>query len=92
MLYGYSPQYSHIKIFSCPTYTHDHSLSEDKFRAHSCSCVFLGYTFGKKGWHLYDLELKKIFVYRDVVFDETTLPYANENSILDNHNHIRNSS
>lgn len=31
-----------------------HSLSKDKFQAHSRPCVFIGYPFGKKGWHFSD--------------------------------------
>ena len=33
--------------------------------------VFIGYPYGKKGWELFDLETKEIFVSRDVEFVET---------------------
>ena len=36
---------------------------------------FLGYTFGLKGYKLCDIENKKIFHSRDVVFQENVFPY-----------------
>ena len=36
----------------------------------------MGYSFGKKGWKLYDLESKEIFVSRDVVFCEETFSFS----------------
>jgi len=36
----------------------------------------VGYPVGKKGWKLYDLESKEIFVSRDVEFCEEILPFS----------------
>lgn len=38
--------------------------------------VFLGYTYGKKGWRVYDSETGLISVSRDVVFSEKKFPFA----------------
>jgi len=38
-------------------------------------CVLLGYTFGIKGYKLYDLHTKQIFHSRDVVFNEQIFPF-----------------
>ena len=45
--------------------------------------MFIGYPFGKKGWELYDLESKEIFVSRDVIFYEDIFPFilANKNAL-----------
>lgn len=40
LLHGYSPPYSHIKIFGCLASAHDDSFSKDKLRARSRPCVF----------------------------------------------------
>lgn len=40
--------------------------------------MFVGYPFGKKGWNLYDRETNEFFVSRDVIFDETSFPFASE--------------
>lgn len=42
-------------------------------------CV-LGYPYGKKGWKLYDLERKVVFVSRDVLFHESEFPFATSGS------------
>ncbi|XP_074293183.1 uncharacterized protein LOC141620135 [Silene latifolia] len=38
--------------------------------------VFIGYPNNKKGWKLFDLETESIYVSRDVVFHESTFPFA----------------
>lgn len=86
LLHGQSPSYSHIKYFDCLAYAHDHNLTKNKFRVCSRPRVFLGYLFGKKGWHLYNVEHKKFIIPRDVVFDESIFPYAIET--LENKNSI----
>ena len=47
----------------------------DKFEARAQKCVLLGYTFGFKGYKLYDLQTKKVFHSRDVLFQEQTFPF-----------------
>lgn len=36
---------------------------------------FLGYTYGKKGWRLFDLK-REVVLSRDVIFQETVFPFA----------------
>lgn len=50
LLHGPLPTYSHISVFGCLAYVHDHDLPKDKFRSRTRLCVFLGYPHGKKGW------------------------------------------
>ena len=40
----------------------------------------MGYSFGKKGWRVYDLDKYEFLVSRDVVFDETTFPFQHQPS------------
>ena len=54
----------------------------DKFASRSRWRVFVGYTYGKKGWDLYDLEKWDFFVSRDVVFSKGVFPFA-DNFIFD---------
>jgi len=42
--------------------------------------MFLGYPHGQKGWKLYDLATKKIFLSRDVHFYDTIFPFAQSES------------
>ena len=39
-------------------------------------CVLVGYPFGKKGWKLYDLKRKEIFVSKDVEFFGEVFPFS----------------
>jgi len=52
----------------------------------SLKCVFLGYKSGTKGYVLYDLHSKSIFVTKNVIFHENIFPYSfslpSDNSIV----------
>jgi len=59
----------------------------------SLKCVFLGYKYGTKGYVLYDLHSKSIFVTKNVIFHENIFLYSSsltsDNSIAsidDSHN------
>jgi len=47
-----------------------------KLDSRSLKCVFLGYKSGTKGYVLYDLHSKSIFVTRNVIFHENIFPYS----------------
>lgn len=55
-------------------YASVHSL--DKFDPRATQSVFLGYPNGQKGYILYDLNTKKIFVSRHVIFHEHIFPFS----------------
>ena len=76
MLYGQQPAYEHLRMFGSLCYAHNQRRNGDKFASRSKKCVFIGYPYGKKGWKLFDLETKEIFVSRDVEFIETKYPFS----------------
>ncbi|XP_010451390.1 PREDICTED: uncharacterized protein LOC104733516 [Camelina sativa] len=80
VLFGHRPSYDMIHTFGCLCYAHHHSRDKDKFGPRSQKCVFIGYPYGKKGLHLFDLDTKKIFISRDVWFQEEIFPFLHHSS------------
>ena len=58
-----------------------------KFDARAKPGIFVGYSYGQKGYHIYDLETHKIYVSRDVIFHESIFPFHDLSSRSSN-NHI----
>ena len=73
-LYHVLPDYTLFKVFGCLCYV---SIYEnDKFYPRAIRSVFLGYPYGHKGYKLLNLETKKQFISRHVVFHETSFPFV----------------
>ena len=89
LIYNTPPKYENLRVFGCLAFAHNQRRGGDKFEARSRKCIFLGYPFGKKGWNMYDLETKEVFVSRDVVYVENNFPMSSEaTTILGTENDI----
>ncbi|PKI45871.1 hypothetical protein CRG98_033670 [Punica granatum] len=77
VLFGKPPNYSNLRVYGSLRYAH--TRTKDKFEPRSRKCAFIEYPHGKKGWRLYDLKYRQVFVSRDVWFCETIFPFATEN-------------
>lgn len=78
VLFDKQPDYSNLRVFGSLCYAHNKPRVKDKFKERSRKSVFIGYPYGKKGWRLYDLKTREVFVSRDVHFCEDTFPFAIE--------------
>ncbi|XP_075075316.1 uncharacterized protein LOC142162690 [Nicotiana tabacum] len=76
LLYGKKPNYSHLRSFGCLCYPTIPKPHRDKFEPRASPHVFVGYSFGVKGYNVLSLNTKKIFVSRDVVFHESIFPFS----------------
>lgn len=75
ILHGFTPTYEAIRTFRCLCFAHNYKIKGDKFACRSRKCIIVGYSFGKKGWKLFDLDTKELFVSRDVKFFEKDFPF-----------------
>jgi hypothetical protein len=80
-LHGSSPAYDHLRVFGCLCYPNLQATSQHKLAPRSAACVFLGYPSSHKGYRCLDISTCKIIISRDVVFDESTFPFASASPV-----------
>jgi histone deacetylase 1/2 len=68
------PDYKSLKTFGCACFPFLRPYNTQKMDFHSRECVFLGYSPNHKGYKCLDAS-GKIFISKDVVFNETRFPY-----------------
>lgn len=74
ILYGVPADYSTLRVFGCLRFASTLTTHRDKFQPRAKLCVFFGYPSGIKGYKLFDVETKRIFISRDVIFHEENFP------------------
>jgi hypothetical protein len=75
-LYGTTPTYDHLRVFSCACYPNTSATTPHKLSPRSTRCLFLGYSSNHKGYRCLDLASHHIIISRHVVFDEDVFPLA----------------
>ena len=66
------PEVSHLRIFDCPMYIHIPREKRTKLDPSGKKGIFMGYSERSKAYRIYFLGFKKIYISRDVTFDEDT--------------------
>lgn len=74
MLHNKPVNYDELRSFGCLAFASNPVHSTDKLLARGVPCIFLGYSPTQKGYRLLDLKTMKMFVSRDVTFNETIFP------------------
>lgn len=82
-LFGSPPSISHLRVFDCACFPLLKQLNFSKLQPKTSQCIFIGYASQYKWYLCLNPLTNKIFVYRHVLFDETSFPY---NFIIASHN------
>ena len=66
-LYKQPPTYNHLRVFGCLCFA-TNVQPQHKFDQRARKCIFVRYPSGQKAYKVYDLETKKVFSNRYVIF------------------------
>ncbi|CAL1359270.1 unnamed protein product [Linum trigynum] len=80
ILYQVPPDYNSHRVFGCLAYDATVGPTRTKFAPRAKKCIFLGIPSGIKGYKLLDLDTRRVFISRDVVFYEQILAYKSSTS------------
>ena len=68
--YGRKPDVSHLRVFGCMAYAHVPDSERRKLDKKSEKMRFVGYSLASKGYRLLDETNRKMYIRRDVEFNE----------------------
>jgi hypothetical protein len=71
-----TPNYDALRTFGCACRTNLRPYNKRKLAFRSTRCVFLGYSPLHKGVKCLDISTGRVYISRDVVFDENVFPFA----------------
>jgi len=75
ILYGSSSDLTFIKVFGCEAFASTLAHNRTKLDPRARRCVYLGRRLGIKGSLLYDLHIRKVFLSKNVSFNENSFPF-----------------
>ena len=70
------PNYDALRTFGCACWPNLHPYNTRKLAFRSKRCVFLGYSPLHKGVKCLDVSTGRVYISRDVVFDENVFPFS----------------
>ncbi|KAI5322996.1 hypothetical protein L3X38_032068 [Prunus dulcis] len=74
-----SSDHKKLRVFGCDAYYH---VKENKLDPRARKTIFLGFNNGVKGFRLWNTELKKIIVSRDVTFNESHMKLQENRDVV----------
>jgi histone deacetylase 1/2 len=79
-VFGNSRDYSLLRIFGYACWPNLRPYNKHKLNYWSKQCAFLGYSNLHIGYRCPDISTGRIYISRDIVFDETIFPFASMHS------------
>ena len=77
LVFSELPDYTFLKVFGCACWPHLRPYNSRKLEFRSKKCVFLGYSALHKGYKCLHVPTNRVYISRDVVFDENLFPFSN---------------
>jgi histone deacetylase 1/2 len=75
-LFYHDPDYSSLLTFGCACWPNLRPYNTKKLAFRSVQCVFLGYNHLHNGFKCLEVKTGRVYISRDVVFDETVFPFS----------------
>jgi hypothetical protein len=75
LLFKSPPDYSFLRTFGCAVWPNLRSYNQRKLQLRYTQCVFLGYSGLHKGYKRLDIATGRLYISRDVTFDESVYPF-----------------
>jgi hypothetical protein len=75
-LFATKHAYSFLRTFGCACWLNLRPYNTHKLAFRSKQCIFLGYSTHHKGYKCLDISTGRVYISRDVVFDETVFPFS----------------
>jgi hypothetical protein len=75
-LFNQKPNYNFLPTFGCAVWPHLRPYNSQKLAFRSKQCVFIVYSSLHKGYKFLDPKDGRVYISRDVVFDEHVFPFA----------------
>lgn len=75
-LFNLPPDYFLLRTFGCACWPNLRPYNTRKLAFRSKQCAFLGYSTMHKGFKCLDIAAGRVYISRDVVFDEQVFPFA----------------
>lgn len=79
---GTKPNVSYFCVFGCVCYVFVPSHLCHKMEKKTIRCVFVGYDTQRKGWRCCNPDTGKVYVSRNVIFDENSSSWSSNNEVL----------
>ena len=75
---GKKPDIGNLKVFGCMAYSHVHDSQRQKLDKKAVKLRFVGYCIQSKGYRLLDEKTSRVFIRRDVIFNEQNFGHKSE--------------
>jgi hypothetical protein len=74
------PDYTKMCVFGYACWPNLRAYNDKKLSFRTRQCVFIGYSVSHKGYKCFDRTTGRVYITRDVVFDENVFPFSQSTS------------